>query len=122
MDIVGSTKVVAGPTMTTAASEPRPPAAEPGHTTPRVDETVVASANAALDFDRFCAQEYAAVAGLAFVLTGSWTTAEDLTQDAFFAAFRKWDQLQRYDKPGAWVRRVVANRAVSWRRRLGTEA
>lgn len=76
----------------------------------------------ALDFDRFCAEEYAAVAGLAFVLTGSWATAEDLAQDAFFAAFRKWDQLQRYDKPGAWVRRVVANRAVSWRRRLGSEA
>jgi RNA polymerase sigma-70 factor (ECF subfamily) len=62
------------------------------------------------------------VAGLAFVLTGSWTAAEDLTQDAFFAAFRRWDQLRGYDKPGAWVRRAVANRAVSWRRRIGSEA
>src|SRR3954454_5481450 len=71
------------------------------------------------DFDEFCRRDYATVAGLAFVLTGDWTVAEDLTQDAFFAAFRRWDALQSYDNRGAWVRRVVANRAVSWRRRLG---
>jgi len=62
------------------------------------------------------------VAGLAYVLTGDWTAAEDLAQDAFFAAFRRWDALQGYDNRGAWVRRVVANRAVSRRRRLGSEA
>jgi len=73
------------------------------------------------DFDRFCRDEFAAVTGLAFVLTGSWTAAEDLAQEAFFAAFQKWDELRGYDKPGAWVRRVVANRAVSWRRRLRSE-
>jgi RNA polymerase sigma-70 factor (ECF subfamily) len=61
------------------------------------------------------------VTGLAYVLTGSWTVAEDLTQDAFFAAYRRWDQLCEYDKPGAWVRRAVANRAVSWRRRISSE-
>jgi len=74
------------------------------------------------DFDDFCRREYAAVAGLAYVLTGDWTAAEDLSQDAFFAAFRRWDALQSYDNRGAWVRRVVANRAVSWRRRIGSEA
>lgn len=76
----------------------------------------------AVEFDRFCREEFAAVTGLAFVLTGSWTAAEDLAQEAFFAAFRRWDELRDYDKPGAWVRRVVANRAVSWRRRIHTEA
>jgi RNA polymerase sigma-70 factor (ECF subfamily) len=75
-----------------------------------------------VDFDEFCREEYASVVGLAFVLTGSWVTAEDLAQDAFFAAFRQWDRLRDYDKPAAWVRRAVANRAVSWRRRLGTES
>lgn len=74
------------------------------------------------EFDEFCRREYAAVAGLAFVLTGDWGAAEDLTQDAFFAAYRRWADLRGYDKPGAWVRRVVANRAVSRRRRVASEA
>lgn len=120
MSIVGSTKVVVGTTMTTAEQEPLPAPHEDASAA--LDATADLPVATTLDFDRFCAEEYASVAGLAFVLTGSWATAEDVTQDAFFAAFRKWDQLQRYDKPGAWVRRVVANRAVSWRRRLGSEA
>lgn len=74
------------------------------------------------DFDAFCRREYAAVTGLAYVLTGDWADAEDLSQDAFFAAFRRWAALAEYDDVGAWVRRVVANRAVSRRRRLGSEA
>lgn len=75
-----------------------------------------------VDFDRFCREEFAAVTGLAYVLTGRWSVAEDLAQDAFFAAYQRWDQLGGYDKPGAWVRRAVANRAVSWRRRITSEA
>jgi len=74
------------------------------------------------DFDAFCRREYAPVVGLAYVLTGDWSAAEDLAQEAFFAAFRRWDALAAYDNRGAWVRRVVANRAVSRRRRLGSEA
>ena len=74
------------------------------------------------DFDRFCATERAAVVGLAYVLCGDWGAAEDLAQDAFFAAYRQWSRLATYDHPGAWVRRVVANRAVSRRRRLSSEA
>jgi RNA polymerase sigma-70 factor (ECF subfamily) len=74
------------------------------------------------DFDRFCREEFAAVTGLAFVLTGRWTVAEDLAQDAFLAAYQRWDEISGYDKPGAWVRRAVANRSVSWRRRLRSEA
>ena len=74
------------------------------------------------DFDRFCASERGGVVGLAYVLCGDWGAAEDLAQDAFFAAYRQWSRLSTYDHPGAWVRRVVANRAVSRRRRLTSEA
>jgi RNA polymerase sigma-70 factor (ECF subfamily) len=35
---------------------------------------------------------------------------------------KRWDTIGGYDDPGAWVRRVVANRAVSRWRRLGAEA
>ena len=70
------------------------------------------------DFDAFFRREYHALVGLALVLTGDRVTAEDLAQDALLAAHRKWDDLAHYDDPGAWVRRVVANRSASvWRRR-----
>jgi RNA polymerase sigma-70 factor (ECF subfamily) len=48
--------------------------------------------------------------------------AEELAQDAFEAAYRHWDRVRAYDEPGAWVRRVVANRCVSAWRRGVTEA
>ena len=70
-------------------------------------------------FDAFYQAEFGAVAGLAYALSGSRLASEDLAQDAFLAAHRRWDEIGKYDNPGAWVRRVVANRAVSlFRRRL----
>ena len=56
---------------------------------------------------------------LAYVLSGSRSAAEELAQDAFLAAHRRWDRISAYEDPAAWVRRVCANRAVSaLRRRL----
>jgi RNA polymerase sigma-70 factor, ECF subfamily len=73
-------------------------------------------------FEDFYRKEYRAVVGLAYALSGSRWAAEDLAQDAFLAAHDRWDRISRYDQPGAWVRRVVANRSVSAFRRRGTEA
>jgi RNA polymerase sigma-70 factor, ECF subfamily len=71
-------------------------------------------------FDAFFARERDAVLGLAFALTGDRGVAEDIVQDAFLEAFRKWDRIAGYDRPGAWVRRVVTNKSVSsFRRRRG---
>ena len=64
-------------------------------------------------FDGFYRREYREVVGLAFALSGSRIAAEDIAQDAFVAAHKRWEQVGRYDKPEAWVRRVVANLAVS---------
>ena len=72
-------------------------------------------------FDAFFADERDAVLGLAFALTGDRAAAEDIVQDAFLEAFRKWDRIAGYDQPGAWVRRVVANMSVSAFRRRGRE-
>lgn len=60
--------------------------------------------------------------GLAYALSGSRMAAEDLAQEAFIAAHRSWDKVGRYDKPEAWVRRVVANMSVSMFRRKSREA
>lgn len=69
-------------------------------------------------FEAFYAREHSAVLGLAYTLSGSRSASEELAQDAFADAYRRWDVIGRYDDPGAWVRRAVANRSVSrWRRR-----
>jgi RNA polymerase sigma-70 factor (ECF subfamily) len=73
-------------------------------------------------FDEFYLREYARVLGLAFALSGSRWGAEDLTQEAFLAAHSEWDRIGRYEQPAAWVRRVVANKAVSTFRRHVSEA
>jgi RNA polymerase sigma-70 factor (ECF subfamily) len=73
------------------------------------------------DFDAFFRGHYRAVTGLALVLSGDLGCAEDVAQDAFAAAHRSWDRVGRYDDPGAWVRRVVANKAASLRRRRSAE-
>ena len=72
-------------------------------------------------FDQFYARELKPVVGLAFVLSGSRAAAEDLAQESFIAAYRRWDRIGSYDDPGAWVRRVVANRSVSASRRRRAE-
>jgi RNA polymerase sigma factor (sigma-70 family) len=62
------------------------------------------------------------VVGLAYALSGSRYGAEDLAQEAFFAAHRNWERIAGYEQPGAWVRRVVANLSVSMFRRRVAEA
>lgn len=72
-------------------------------------------------FDVFFALERDPVLGLAFALIGDRAVAEDVVQDAFLEAFRKWDRIAGFDQPGAWVRRVVANMSVSTFRRRRSE-
>jgi RNA polymerase sigma-70 factor (ECF subfamily) len=73
-------------------------------------------------FEDFYRNEYPAVLPLAVALCRSPGAGEDVTQDAFLALHRNWDRVSRYEDPGAWVRRVVANRSVSRWRRLASEA
>lgn len=73
-------------------------------------------------FEAFYRREIRSIVGLAYVLSGSSRAAEDLAQEAFLSAFRHWDRVGAFDNPGAWVRRVVSNRAVSRYRRRAAEA
>lgn len=72
-------------------------------------------------FEAFFDAQYRPVVGLAFVLVGHRPVAEDLAQDAFLAAYKRWNRVGGYDDPGAWVRHVVANMATSFWRRQGRE-
>ena len=73
-------------------------------------------------FEEFYRHDFPSVLGLAFVLTGNQHVAEDTTQEAFTAAFRKWSTIGGYDSPEAWVRRVACNQAASAVRRRVREA
>jgi RNA polymerase sigma factor (sigma-70 family) len=83
------------------------------------DPVVITSAEG---FEAFYMREYHAVVGLAYALSGNRSIAEDLAQEAFLAAHRNWGRIGRYEQPGAWVRRVVANLSVSAFRRRVAEA
>jgi RNA polymerase sigma-70 factor (ECF subfamily) len=72
-------------------------------------------------FAVFYEHEWRDVVGLCYVMTGNRSVAEDLTQEAFAAAYRDWDRVADMDNPGAWVRRVVVNRCSSWFRRRSAE-
>jgi RNA polymerase sigma-70 factor, ECF subfamily len=69
-------------------------------------------------FEDFYCREYRALVAILLSITGDLGRAEDLAQDAFAEAHRRWARIARYEKPGAWVRRVALNRSRSvWRRR-----
>jgi len=72
---------------------------------------------ARLGFDELYRRDFRALAALAYGLSGSRAAAEELAQEAFLAAHRRWDEISRYDDPGAWLRRVVVNQSVSGVRR-----
>lgn len=72
-------------------------------------------------FELFYRREYDRAVRLAYVLSGSRWGSEDLAQEAFMEAHRRWEEIGSYRDPSAWVRRVISNRSVSWYRRRRAE-
>ncbi|MGZ4762272.1 MAG: SigE family RNA polymerase sigma factor [Ilumatobacteraceae bacterium] len=73
------------------------------------------------DFDDFYARGYRKCAALAYALTGSASDGDDLVQEAFTTAFRRWSEIAGYEDPLAWVRKVMVNNAMSRGRKLRRE-
>ena len=71
----------------------------------------------AVSFDDFVADRLAPVLRFAGVLTGDRHLAEDVVQDVLVKAHRSWDRIGGLDVPEAYVRRMVVNEYVSWRRK-----
>jgi RNA polymerase sigma-70 factor (ECF subfamily) len=72
-------------------------------------------------FDELYRRDFRALVALAYGLSGSRAAAEELAQEAFIDAHRRWDTIGGYDDPSAWLRRVVVNRSVSALRRRMAE-
>jgi RNA polymerase sigma-70 factor (ECF subfamily) len=73
-------------------------------------------------FEHFYLEEYPRVVDLAYALSGSRMTAEDIAQEAFLRAYRDWERVGSYEHQAAWVRRVAVNLASSGLRRRLVEA
>ena len=72
------------------------------------------------DYTTFFRTELRSLVALSAAIAGTeW--AEEIAQEALLRAHRGWDRIARYDKPGAWVRRVTINLATSTRRRRSSE-
>lgn len=70
-----------------------------------------------MGFEEFLRARLPALLRYAAVLTGDEHRAEDLMQDVLVKAERKWRRIRRLDSPEAYVRRMVTNEFLSWRRR-----
>jgi RNA polymerase sigma-70 factor (ECF subfamily) len=85
------------------------------------DSGGLVDASDVVGFEEFYVRTVRRTFALAASLTRDWSAAEDLTQDAYAAAHRRWTVVSLYDDPASWVRRVVVNRAMSRWRRIGRE-
>lgn len=72
-------------------------------------------------FESFFKREFPRMVAVAYAISGSRWAAEELAQEACLRAYRSWDVVSRYDKPGAWLRRVTINLSNSQIRRRVSE-
>ncbi|HEY2078644.1 MAG TPA: SigE family RNA polymerase sigma factor [Streptosporangiaceae bacterium] len=70
-----------------------------------------------MTFEEFAQTRLPALLAFATVLTGQRATAEDVTQAVLIRAHGRWDQIARLDRPELYVRKMVLNEFLSWRRR-----
>ncbi len=73
------------------------------------------------EFHAFFEQHHRQLARLAYLLTSDHDAADDITADAFTAAWRHWGRVRQVDNPLAYMRRTVANMATSRLRRIMRE-
>lgn len=73
------------------------------------------------DFATFYARHHASTLAVVLALRGRDIPAEEIVQEAFLVAYRRWDDVAGMDRPDLWVHRVALNTATSRLRRLAAE-
>jgi RNA polymerase sigma-70 factor (sigma-E family) len=71
-----------------------------------------------MEFADYVVRQRPALMRFATVLTCQTWLAEDLVSDVLGRAFERWDRISGVAEPHAYVRRMVVNEYLSWRRRL----
>jgi DNA-directed RNA polymerase specialized sigma24 family protein len=68
-------------------------------------------------FDDWARQGLPGMLRFATALCGGRHLAEEVVQDAVIKAHRNWDRVQRAGNPDAYLRKIVVNEFLSWRRK-----
>jgi RNA polymerase sigma-70 factor (sigma-E family) len=70
-----------------------------------------------IEFEEFVISRAAALLRLAVLLSGDTYLAEDLLQTVLTRSYQRWEQIKAADQPEAYVKRMLVNEHLSWRRR-----
>ena len=70
-----------------------------------------------MTFEEFAAERMPGVLRFAAVLAGDRATAEDLAQEVLIRAYSRWDRIGCLDRPELYVRKMILNEFLNWRRR-----
>lgn len=71
-------------------------------------------------FDGFAAARGDALLRFAYLLCGDEHLAEDLVQSVLGRVYTKWARVSAVEHPEAYVKRMLVNEHLSWRRRLAS--
>ncbi|MEU7528584.1 SigE family RNA polymerase sigma factor [Saccharothrix sp. NPDC042600] len=69
-------------------------------------------------FEDFAAGQVTPLLRYATVLTGDPHLAQDVVQECLLRAQQRWARIGGLDAPAAYLKRMVTNEYLSWRRRL----
>jgi RNA polymerase sigma-70 factor (sigma-E family) len=70
-----------------------------------------------MTFEEFAATRMPGLLRFAAVLAGDRATAEDLAQEVLIRAYARWDRIGCLDRPELYVRKMMLNEFLNWRRR-----
>lgn len=70
-----------------------------------------------MHFDEFAREELPGLVRFAAVLTSDRELAQDVVQDALVRAHQRWRRVAAADRPDLYLRKMVVNGYLSWRRR-----
>ena len=71
-----------------------------------------------VDFEEFATARLPALMRHAVVLTGDRALAEDVVQEVLVRAHAKWGHIGALEQPEAYLRKMIVNEFLSWRRRF----
>ena len=82
-----------------------------------VEPEVVGRPEGDPSFEDFARTRLPALLAYAVVLTGDPHLASDVVQEVMVRAHGRWSRIRRADRPELYVKRMVTNEFLSWRRR-----
>lgn len=72
-----------------------------------------------MHYEEYVQQQHRSLLRFATTVTGDPRLAEEIVQDVLLRAFERWSTIGALERPHAYVRRMVVNEHLSWRRRWG---